>query len=200
MKNIYFVVLVALIQACASTPSPYITDCDQPECELQAVEKPLVKTSADGIRVIVNTSVSFYIDRTPEDLIHQEDMLIIIFPDDTKIASSTLSLNDFGLESSEIFAHSLLNLSFMEKFSLLPRSLSRAERHVIRSIKIDSMSSGEAVRYANDKITVYFYSESDVRHKAYVVSDQDTSSWIMLDFFGLKVDRVKKLISTIDPF
>lgn len=201
MKTVFFVVgLIALLQACALGPSPYIAECTQPECEQKAIEKPLAPGSKDGIRVVTNTDISFSIASTPQDLVHQKDMLIIIFPDGTKIASAILSVSDFGIESSELSAHALLDLAFMKKFSLLPDRLSRAERHVIRSIKVDAMSNGEPVRYANEKITIYFYSESDIKHKAYVVSGRNTSSWSMLDFYGLTAGGAKELLSTIEPF
>ncbi|WP_024462197.1 hypothetical protein [Marinimicrobium sp. LS-A18] len=201
MKYLSFVIGFAIfLQACASTPSPYITECAQPACERQASEQSLASRASDGIEVVTNSHLSFYISSTPKKLVHQQDMLFIIFSGDPKIAASTLSVSDFGLNDSELSASSLLNLSLMEKFSSLPNSLSRAERHVIRSIKLDAMSGGEAVRYTRENIAIYLYSETDNKHKAYVVSGRESTSWTMLDFYGLTGDDVKDVLSTIKPF
>jgi hypothetical protein len=201
VKYSSFVIGLAIfLQACSSTPSPYINECDQPACERQASEKSLPKGTSDGTEVVTNSHLSFHVGSTPKKLVHQENMLFIIFSDNTKIAASTLSVSDFGLGDTELSAYSLLNLSLMEKFSSLPNSLSRAERHVIRSIKLDAMSGDEAVRYTGDNITIYLYSETDKKHKAYVVSGKESTSWTMLDLYGLTRDDVKDVLSTIKPF
>ncbi|WP_027328432.1 hypothetical protein [Marinimicrobium agarilyticum] len=201
MKYPSFVIGLAIfLQACALTPLPYITECDQPACERQASEQPLPNGASGGVEVVTNSHLSFHVGSPPKKLVHQQDMLFIIFPDDTKIAASTLSVSDFGLENSELSAYSLLSLSLMEKFSSLPNSLSRAERHVIRSIKVDAMSGDETVRYTRETITIYLYSEADDKYKAYVVSGKESTSWTMLDFYGLKGEDVKDVLSTIKPF
>lgn len=202
MKFAAFIIGFALfVTSCASPSSPHITDCTQPECERQAIQKTLEATQTDGAaKVIINTNFSFNTDRSPKSIIHQNDLLILTFPDDTKIASATLTMSDFGLKNSELTAYTLLNLTFMEKFSLLPENLGPTERHVIRSIKLDAMSNREAEQYIIGNTTIYFYSESDNKHKAYVVSGQREFSWSMLDFYGLTADNARELLATIVPF
>lgn len=199
----YFVFIAGLtlfVAGCALPSSPYITDCPEVACERQAVKGTLESRPADGIKIIIDTRFSLDVDRPPTQIVHQNDLLILIFPDDSRLASARLSLNDFGLQSSNVSASRLLHLAFMERFSALPEGLDARQRHVIRSIKLDAFEAGEAVQYIADNATIYFYSDSETRHKAYIVSDQHESSWSMLDFYGLTTDNVKALLTTIAPF
>lgn len=201
MKFSAFIIgFTLLVTSCASPSSPYITDCTQPECERRAAEKTLEISPTDGVKVTVNTNFYFKIDRAPENILHHNDLLVLTFPDETQIASATLSVNDFGLTNSDLSAYTLLNLAFMEKFSLLPDNLGPAERHVIRSIKLDALSNDGAEQYITGNTTIYFYSESDSKHKAYVVSGQREFSWSMLDLYGLTADNARALLATIVQF
>lgn len=198
-KLIISVGLIASLHAFAAPqkPSPYITTCEQPECQAQAVAVSFEPISKEGVRVYLNNTFSMVVDQSVESLIHHRDILVFLLPDEARIGVSTLSPNDYGLDASLISGDELLNLAFIEKFSELSEQLAPQERHAIRAIKLDAMRGDNAYKLYNALLRIYFFSDSETHHKAHVVLGENASSWIMVDFFGMSRDRAKDILLTI---
>lgn len=200
MKQI-FVLISALtaLHACAS--SPYITTCKQPACAKTAQKTPFQRTESDGTKVVINADFSFAAQKPIKTLIHQDDILIITFPNGSKVATATLSMAQFGLKSTQLNPGSLMDMAFQYDFDTLRnRDLSRQELHTIRAIKLEAMKDENATIYSGDGVTIYFYSEDNANHKAYIVTDKNASSWVMLDFYDSSLEYAKKLLFTTESY
>lgn len=199
MNRIIFTLLLAFsAAACANKPSPYSTSCDLTACRQIALTANIKSGESGAFRVISDPGLTWLLPSSPIKMANQGSMLALFFEDGSRLAATTLSLDDFGIPPSQTKMHSFLKAVFLTPFNDLEVEATNVETlHAIRSLKLQAFKQHQPQLITKGDLSIYFYRVGNTEQlKAYATSSK-LGEAALLDFYGFSLEEAKQVIASI---
>ncbi len=197
---------IAILASCAQTP-PYITQCNQPACEMVAIYTSSSYQELEGIKVLASPAIEFIINNDDiEKMSEQGNVFSVEFKNEKRMSTAILSLEDIGIAQEDVEIDSFIKSAFLKKFSTLKdEKLSDALLHSTWGFKITSLESDQVFYFNREPLTVFYYPiKSSVflgeMYQIIVVDERDKKQATVIDLYKFNDVDVKKFISTIKSY
>ncbi len=196
---------ISILASCAQT-SPYVTQCNQPVCDMVATQTNNSYQEIEGIKVTASPAIEFTINGSIEKMSEQGNIFSVEFKNKKRVSTAILSLEEIGIAKENVDIGEFIESVFLKKFSTLKsQNLSDVLLHSVWGFKTINLESGQVSYFNRKPLTVFYYPiKSSVfpgeMHQIIVVDERDKEQATMIDLYKFNDTDVESFISTIKSY